>query len=58
MVDILDISSDNILTDVTISHESVKAALESLNPFKSIGPDNIHPKILKSLVMISLLMPL
>ena len=57
-VDIPGLSSDNILTDVTISHENVKAALESLNPFKSIGPDNIHPKILKSLVMISLLMPL
>ena len=37
------------LTDIVISHENVKAALDKINTFKSAGPDDIHPKLLKSL---------
>ena len=38
-----------MLTDVVISHADVREELEGLNCFKSIGPDNIHPKLLRSL---------
>ena len=39
----------NLLNDVDISFDKVKHELETLNCFKSYGPDNIHPKLLKSL---------
>ena len=38
-----------MLTDVVISHADLKKELEGLNCFKSIGPDNIHPKLPRSL---------
>ena len=39
----------NLLNDVDISFDKVKHELGTLNCFKSYGPDNIHPKLLKSL---------
>ena len=39
----------NLLNDVDICFDKVKRELETLNCFKSYGPDNIHPKLLKSL---------
>ena len=35
----------NTLTDIVISHESVKTALEGLNPFKSLGLDARCPSL-------------
>ena len=37
------------IEDLVVSKESVKEALESLNVTKSMGPDGIHPKVLKFL---------
>ena len=34
---------------IHINFESVKEELEKLNCFKSMGPDDIHPKLLESL---------
>ena len=48
-VEIPAFSDDEMLTDVVISHADLKKELEGLNCFKSIGPDNIHPKLLRSL---------
>ena len=48
-VEIPALSNDEMLTDVVISHADLKKELEGLNCFKSIGPDNIHPKLLRSL---------
>ena len=42
-------STDQIISDILITADSVKSELASLNIFKSMGPDSIHPKILKSL---------
>ena len=48
-VEIPALSNDEMLTDVVVSHADLKKELEGLNCFKSIGPDNIHPKLLRSL---------
>ena len=37
------------LTDVTVTEERMKKALRNLNPNKSPGPDEMHPRILKEL---------
>ena len=37
------------LGEVEISEEDVLEGLKRLNPFKSVGPDEIHPRILKEL---------
>ena len=37
------------IPELVIGTEEVKKLLKDLNIFKSIGPDNVHPKILKSL---------
>ena len=49
IVEIPALSNDEMLIDVVISHADLKKELEGLNCFKSIGPDNIHPKLLRSL---------
>ena len=38
-----------VIDDIDINFESVKEELAKLNCFKSMGPDAIHPKVLKSL---------
>ena len=38
-----------VIDDIDINFESVKKELAKLNCFKSMGPDAIHPKVLKSL---------
>ena len=48
-VEIPALSNDEMLTDVVISHADLKKELEGLNCFKSIGSDNIHPKLLRLL---------
>ena len=48
-VEIPVLSNDEMLTDVVISHADLKKELEGLYCFKSIGSDNIHPKLLRSL---------
>ena len=40
---------ENDIPDLVIAVEEVKHLLMELNIFKSVGPDNIHPKILKGL---------
>ena len=42
-------SSQAVLDEIFFSPDDVKRELISLNVFKSFGPDNIHPKLLKSL---------
>ena len=35
------------ISDIMVTPELVKKRLENLNKFKSSGPDNIHPHVLK-----------
>jgi len=42
-------SEADILGDINITFDKVKHELESLDCFKSYGPDGVHPKLLKSL---------
>ena len=39
----------SILDDILISSDDVKRELTKLNIYKSFGPDQVHPKLLKSL---------
>ena len=43
------VTSDKVITDIVIEFDNVTEELAKLNEFKSIGPDGIHPKILKAL---------
>ena len=40
---------NNIMCDLSISAEDVRVLLSKLDVSKSMGPDEIHPKILKFL---------
>ena len=40
---------NEVLTEIAITCEDVRYELKNLNCFKSVGPDSIHPKLLKSL---------
>ena len=42
-------SSNNIVEDIVLTFDDVKNELSKLDCFKSMGPDGIHPKLLKSL---------
>ena len=42
------IHTNEVLTEILIS-EDVRSELKTLNCFKSLGPDGIHPKVLKAL---------
>ena len=39
-------NSDNLIADLDISADNVKKLLQKINPSKSMGPDNINPKLL------------
>ena len=41
--------SDDICDSVDITEEDVLSQLKKLNIYKSMGPDDVHPKLLKSL---------
>ena len=43
------VDTNEVLTEIAITCEDVRYELKSLNCFKSVGPDSIHPKLLKSL---------
>ena len=36
------------LADITVSVEQVEAVLSDLDPFTAVGPDGLHPRLLKS----------
>ena len=43
------VHTNEVLTEIIISTEDVRSELKTLNCFKSLGPDGIHPKVLKAL---------
>ena len=43
------VDTNEVLTEIAITCEDVRYELKNLNCFKSVGPDSIHPKLLKSL---------
>ena len=47
-----DLLSEVIMSDVNISPAGVQKLLETLDPHKSFGPDNISPRILKELAAV------
>ena len=43
------VDTNEVLTEIAITCEDVRYKLKNLNCFKSVRPDSIHPKLLKSL---------
>ena len=43
------LDTNEVLTEIAITCEDARYELKNLNCFKSVGPDSIHPKLLKSL---------
>ena len=43
------VNTNEVLTEIAITCEDVRYELKNLNCFKSVGPNSIHPKLLKSL---------
>ena len=43
------VDTNEVLTEIAITCEDVRYEVKNLNCFKSVGPDSIHPKLLKSL---------
>ena len=41
--------SIHIMEDIVVTKEGVTKLLKCLNPFKALGPDELHPKVLKEL---------
>ena len=39
------------ITNIQISEDGVEKLLKDLNPHKAMGPDGLHPKILKQLAL-------
>ena len=37
------------MDDIIVSNEGVTKLLKSLNPSKALGPDELHPRVLKGL---------
>ena len=42
-------TSDDLCINISINEDDVYSALKSLNIYKSAGPDNVHPKLLRAL---------
>ena len=43
------VHTNEVLTEIVISTEDVRSELKNMNCFRSLGPDSIHPKVLKAL---------
>ena len=43
------VRTNEVLTEIVISSEDVRSKIKSLNCFKSVGSDSIHPKVLQVL---------
>ena len=37
------------MADIVVSNEGVTKVLKGLNPSKALGPDELHPRVLKEL---------
>ena len=44
--------SDPRINDITVSTDWVTKLLKGLNPSKAMGPDELHPRILKELAAV------
>ena len=43
------LDTNEVLSKIVITCEDMQSELKTLNCFKSLGPDGIHPKVLKAL---------
>ena len=43
------VDTNEVLSEIVITCEDVQSEIKTLNCFKSLGPDGIHPKVLKAL---------
>ena len=41
--------SASFMDDIVVSNEGVTKLLKALNPSKALGPDELHPRVLKEL---------
>ena len=41
--------SDHFMEDIVVTKEGVTKLLKGLNPTKALGPDELHPRVLKEL---------
>ena len=43
------VSKDGVMNDITVSKDGVIKLLKGSNPSKALGPDELHPRVLKEL---------